>query len=202
MLLRLRAIGLPHALMQAFEAVPRQNFVPVLHLDESYGTGQLPIECGQTMTSPDQIARTLRELKVEKTHRVLEIGTGTGYQAGLLGHLAAKVTSLERYRTLVDKAQLRLATIGAENVTIQLEDGEKGLSDQLFDRIIANCAYGELPRFYIDQLTAGGIVIAPVGDIQGRQMMTRMTKIGSRFEVDELFAVRMQPFIRDVSKAI
>ncbi|MEZ5801657.1 MAG: rRNA adenine N-6-methyltransferase family protein, partial [Nitratireductor sp.] len=153
MLLRLRAIGLPLELMKAFEAVPRQNFVPVLHLDESYGTGQLPIECGQTMPSPDQIAHTLRELDVEKNHRVLEIGTGTGYQAALLGQLASKVTSLERYRTLVDKALLRLSTLGYENITVTLADGMQGQRDQLFDRIIANCAYAELPRFFLDQLT-------------------------------------------------
>ncbi|MEZ5790736.1 MAG: protein-L-isoaspartate(D-aspartate) O-methyltransferase [Nitratireductor sp.] len=202
MLLRLRAIGLPLELMKAFEAVPRQNFVPVLHLDESYGTGQLPIECGQTMPSPDQIAHTLRELDVEKNHRVLEIGTGTGYQAALLGQLASKVTSLERYRTLVDKALLRLSTLGYENITVTLADGMQGQRDQLFDRIIANCAYAELPRFFLEQLTSGGIVIAPVGPANERQKLMKLVKVGSRFEASSLFEVRMQPFATGVSQAI
>ena len=202
MLLRLRAIGLPLELMKAFEAVPRQNFVPVLHLDESYGTGQLPIECGQTMPSPDQLAHTLRELDIEKNHRVLEIGTGTGYQAALLGQLASKVTSLERYRTLVEKAVLRISTLGYENITVTLADGMQGQPDQLFDRIIANCAYAELPRFFLDQLTTGGIVIAPVGPANERQKMMKLVKVGSRFEASSLFEVRMQPFATGVSQAI
>ena len=202
MLLRLRAIGLPLELMKAFEAVPRQNFVPVLHLDESYGTGQLPIECGQTMPSPDQLAHTLRELDIEKNHRVLEIGTGTGYQAALLGQLASKVTSLERYRTLVDKALLRISTLGYENITVTLADGMQGQPDQLFDRIIANCAYAELPRFFLDQLTSGGIVIAPVGPVNERQKLMKLVKVGSRFEASSLFEVRMQPFATGVSQAI
>ena len=202
MLLRLRAIGLPLELMKAFEAVPRQNFVPVLHLDESYGTGQLPIECGQTMPSPDQLAHTLRELDIEKNHRVLEIGTGTGYQAALLGQLASKVTSLERYRTLVEKAVLRISTLGYENITVTLADGMQGQPDQLFDRIIANCAYAELPRFFLDQLTTGGIVIAPVGPVNERQKLMKLVKVGSRFEASSLFEVRMQPFATGVSQAI
>ncbi|MCB1430708.1 MAG: methyltransferase domain-containing protein [Nitratireductor sp.] len=202
MLLRLRAIGLPLELMKAFEAVPRQNFVPVLHLDESYGTGQLPIECGQTMPSPDQLAHTLRELDIEKNHRVLEIGTGTGYQAALLGQLASKVTSLERYRTLVEKAVLRISTLGYENITVTLADGMQGQPDQLFDRIIANCAYAELPRFFLDQLTSGGIVIAPVGPVNERQKLMKLVKVGSRFEASSLFEVRMQPFATGVSQAI
>ena len=202
MLLRLRAIGLPLELMKAFEAVPRQNFVPVLHLDESYGTGQLPIECGQTMPSPDQIAHTLRELDIEKNHRVLEIGTGTGYQAALLGQLASKVTSLERFRTLVDKAMLRISALGYDNIAVQLADGAKGQPEQLFDRIVVNCAYSEIPRFFLDQLTAGGIVIAPVGAASERQKMMKLVKVGSRFEAGPIFEVRMQPFHAGISQAI
>ncbi|MEZ5872127.1 MAG: protein-L-isoaspartate(D-aspartate) O-methyltransferase [Nitratireductor sp.] len=202
MLLRLRAIGLPLELMRALEAVPRQNFVPILHLDESYGTGQLPIECGQTMPSPDQIARTLRELDVAPNHRILEIGTGTGYQAALLGQLGSKVVSLERYRTLVDKALQRLAALGVENVNVTLADGEKGLPDQLFDRIVVNFAYQEIPRFFLDQLTSGGIVIAPVGPADDRQKLMKLVKVGSRFEASNLFDVRMQPSIAGISQAI
>ncbi|MCG6858390.1 MAG: protein-L-isoaspartate(D-aspartate) O-methyltransferase [Salaquimonas sp.] len=202
MLLRLRAMSLPHRLMMALEAVPRQNFVPVIHLDESYDRGQLPIECGQTMPGPDQVARTLFAFDVHENHRVLEIGTGTGYQTGLLATLGTKVVSLERYRTLVDKARQRLATLGIENADIRVADGREGLPGQTFDRIIVNGAYAETPRFFIDQLASGGMLIAPVGPADGVQMLTKFVKTGSRFEVSELFEVRMQPLMEGVSVAI
>ncbi|MCB1462173.1 MAG: protein-L-isoaspartate(D-aspartate) O-methyltransferase [Nitratireductor sp.] len=202
MLLRLRAMGLPHRLMMAFEAVPRQNFVPVMHLDESYGRGQLPIECGQTMTGPDQIARTLQAFDVRENHRVLEIGTGSGYQTGLLAALAGKVISMERYHTLADKARQRLVALNMENVEIRLADGNEGIPGQAFDRIIINGSFAEPPRLFIEQLASGGTMIVPIGPPDGAQTLTKFVKTGSRFEVTELFTVRMQPLIEGVSKAI
>jgi protein-L-isoaspartate(D-aspartate) O-methyltransferase len=202
LLLRLRAMGLPHPLMAAFESVPRQNFVPVMHLDESYGRGQLPIECGQIMVSADQVARTLLALDVEKANRVLEIGTGTGYQTALLGKLSAKATSLERFRTLVDKARQRLEILGIDNVNVDLADGREGLPGKVFDRIVVNCAYEEVPDFLCEQLASRGVAILPVGPGDGEQMLTRIAKKGSRIEKDRLFSVRMQPYIRGVSIAI
>ncbi len=202
MLLRLRAIGLDHRLMEALEQVPRQNFVPVMHLFESYERGQLPIECGQTMTSADQVARTLQELDVHENHRVLEIGTGSGYQAALLSILADRVTSLERFRTLADKAMIRLATLELTNIQVMLVDGRSGLPGQIFDRIVVNCAFAEPPREFIDQLSSGGVMLAPVGPAAERQKLTRFHKVGSRFEARELFDVRMQPFMSGVSLAI
>lgn len=201
MLLRLRAIGLSQRLMRAFEAVPRQNFVPVMHLDESYGRGQLPIECGQTMTGPDQVARTLQALNVLESHRVLEIGTGSGYQAALLGSLAAKVASLDRFRTLVDKAKLRLAQLEIANVSVELLDGCDGFPGRVFDRIIVNCALPEPPVF-LDQLVSGGILIAPIGPRDGQQILRKFEKTGSRFEEIDLFPVRTQPMIKGISQAI
>jgi protein-L-isoaspartate(D-aspartate) O-methyltransferase len=202
LLLRLRAMDLPHRLMAAFEAVPRQNFAPVMHLDDSYGRGQLPIECGQNMTSPDLIARILVALDVAEGNRVLEIGTGTGYQTALLAHMAGKVISLERWRTLADKARTRLAALDIENAQVELADGKAGRPGELFDRIIANCAYQEIPRHFVDQLTANGIAIAPVGPGEGVQKLVKFTKVGSRFEAAELFDVRMQPFGHGVARAI
>jgi len=201
MLLRLRAIGLSQRLMRAFEAVPRQNFVPVMHLDDSYGRGQLPIECGQTMTSPDQIARTLQALNVGETHRVLELGTGTGYQTALLANLGTKVASLERFRTLVDKAKHRIAQLGIANTAVELADGRAGMPGQMFDRIVINCAVPDTPQF-VEQLASGGVMIAPVGPPDGVQMLRKFEKAGSRFEASDLFPVRMQPFIVGISRAI
>lgn len=202
LMLRLRAMSLPPRLLAAFEAVPRQNFVPVMHLDASYGPAQLPIECGQTMTSPDLIARLLLVLDVQPEHRVLELGTGTGYQAAVLGKLGEHVMSLERWRTLAEKAQQRLAIIEAANVRVELADGKGGWPGGLYDRIIANFAYGEIPRHFIDQLATNGVALVPVGPDDGPQKMMRLVKVGSRFEASELFEVRMQPFIEGVAQAI
>lgn len=202
LLLRLRAMGLPHSLMAAFEAIPRQNFVPVMHLDESYNRGQLPIECGQIMISADQVARQLMAFDVQKSHRILEIGTGTGYQTALLGHMAAKVTSLERFRTLVDKARQRISHLGLENVVVMLADGREGMPGHTFDRIIINCACETVPDFVSAQLATGGIALVPVGPGDGKQMIRKISKRGNRIASEDLFEVRMQPFLAGISKAI
>jgi protein-L-isoaspartate(D-aspartate) O-methyltransferase len=202
LLLRLRAMGMPLPLIAAFESVPRQNFVPIMHLDESYGPGQLPIECGQTMTSPDLIARILMALDVQEDQRVLEIGTGSGYQTALLSRLAAKVISVERWHTLAEKARIRLNALDIANVLIEIGDGRKGRQGEVFDRILANCAYSEIPRHLLDQLVSGGAAIVPVGPADGPQMLYRLAKSGSRFEETKLFPVRMQAFSEGVAKAI
>ena len=202
LLLRLRAMGLSHRLVSAFEAAPRQNFAPVMHLDDCYGNNQLPIECGQTMTAPDTIARILMVLDVQENHRVLEIGTGTGYQTAIIARMADKITSVERWHTLAEKARSRLASLGVSNASVELGDAANGMPGKLFDRIIANCAYREPPRHFLDQLTAHGIAIAPVGPATGEQILVKLTKVGSRFEAEELFKVRMQPFGEGVARAI
>ena len=189
-------------LFKAFEAVPRQNFVPLIYLDDSYSRGAFPIECGQIMTSGDQVAKTLLALEPEDKHRVLEIGTGTGYQTALMSHLAAKITSIERYRTLADKARTRLETLSISNVHITHGDGRDGVPGSLFDRIIINGALLEAPKALSDQLASNGRIIVPIGPADGVQKLTRLVKVGSRINVEELFDVRMQPLEKGMSKAI
>ena len=203
LLLRLRQAGImEQRLFRAFEAIPRQNFVPIIFLDDCYARGAFPIECGQIMTSADQVARTLLALEVTDKDRVLEVGTGSGYQAALLSHLGLKVTTLDRYRTLVEKAKMRLDTLKITNVLVSHIDGREGLPNALFDRIIINGAIREVPKHMIDQVASNGIIIAPIGPGDGVQKMTKMTKIGSRFQVEELFDVRMQPLKAGLAKAI
>ena len=203
LLLRLRTSGITdHRLFQAFETVPRQNFVPLIFLDNSYDRGSFPIECGQIMTSGDQIAKTLLALEVGAKDRVLEIGTGSGYQTALLSHLGGKITSVERYRTLVEKAKSRLENLKIKNCLISHSDGLDGVGNALFDRIVLNGSVDKPPKHLIEQLASNGMVIAPVGPADGSQILTKMTKIGSRFEYENLFEVRMQPLMSGVSKAI
>ena len=203
-LLRLRSRGITdHRLLSAFEEVPRRNFVPIIHVSEAYSRGQMPIECGQSMTAVSMVAKMLHIAEIEEENRVLELGTGTGYQAALMSKLAHKVTSLERYRTLNDKAEHRLKQLGIENVLCKLEDGSEGKIDfGVFDRIISNFAFEDIPRSFVENLAANGVMIAPVGPSDGMQTMKKFTKIGARLQVEDLFQVRMQPPIAGISRAI
>ena len=203
-LLRLRSNGITdHRLLTAFEDVPRRNFVPVIHVTEAYARGQMPIECGQSMTAVSMVAKVLSALEVDATHRVLELGTGTGYQAALLGRLATKVVSVERFRTLHDKAKDRLAQLKIENVFVKLLDGSNAATELgLSDRIVSNFAFPEIPKPFIENLASNGVMIAPIGQPGEIQVMKRLTKVGSRFHAEDLFPVRTQPFIKGISKAI
>jgi len=203
-LLRLRSAGITDkGLLNAFEAVPRRNFVPIIHVNDAYARGQMPIECGQSMTAVTMVAKILALLDVRKDHKVLELGTGTGYQTAVLAHLSGKVASVERFRTLHDKARQRLSQLQINNARLILGDGSKGTRElDIHDRIVANCAFKEPPREFIDNIAANGIMIAPVGEPGEPQVMQRFIKIGSRLQVEDLFEVRTQPFLPGVSKAI
>lgn len=203
-LLRLRSNGImDHRLLTAFEDIPRRNFVPVIHVTEAYARGQMPIECGQSMTAVSMVAKVLSALQVDSMHRVLELGTGTGYQAALLGRLATKVVSVERFRTLHDKAKDRLAQLKIDNVFVKLIDGSIAAAELgLSDRIVSNFAFPEVPKQFIDNLASNGVMIVPIGQPGEVQIMKKLTKVGSRFQAEDLFPVRTQPFISGISKAI
>ncbi|MEO0328114.1 MAG: rRNA adenine N-6-methyltransferase family protein [Pseudomonadota bacterium] len=203
-LLGLRSRGITdHRLLSAFEDVPRRNFVPVIHITEAYASGQMPIECGQSMTAVSRVAQILAALEIDPEHRVAELGTGTGYQTALISKLAKKVLSFERYRTLQEKADLRIRQLGIDNVVVRLADASGG--DVVLgtnDRIIANFAFPDIPRDYFDNLTANGVMIAAIGPENSQQMMKKITKVGARMQVEDLFPVRMQHSIAGISKAI
>lgn len=203
-LLRLRSQRLTdHRILSACEAIPRRKFVPVIHVDNAYVRGQMPIECGQTMTAADQVAKMLSLLQTEDRHRVLELGTGTGYQTALLAHLTNKVTSIERFRTLHEKAKTRHENLNIQNSVFHLADAlAVKESWGLFDRIVANFALPAAPTQYLDLLASDGVIIAPIGPGDGMQMLRRHRKVGLRFEVEDLMPVRTQPPLPGVSKAI
>src|SRR5690348_2388937 len=161
--LRRRGIS-DQAVLRAMEEVPRENFVTANFIDSAYADQALPIECGQTISQPFVVAYMTEQLDVAREHRVLEIGTGSGYQAAILSRLAREVVSVERYRTLADAAIERLKALGYSNVTVRVGDGMAGAADLApFDRIMITAAAEDVPEALVDQLAAGGKLVVPLG---------------------------------------
>ena len=174
--LRRRGIS-DQAVLRAMDEVPREYFVAAGFTDTAYADQALPIACGQTISQPFVVAYMTEKLEVEPQHRVLEIGTGSGYQAAILARLAREVVSIERYRTLADAARERLKTLGYTNVTIRSGDGMAGAPDLApFDRIMVTAAAEEVPEALVAQLAEGGKMVLPVGPRHDAQYIVRLTK--------------------------
>lgn len=183
--------------LRALELVPRELFVEPGHEDQAYADQALPIECGQTISQPFVVASMSEALQVEPHHKVLEIGTGSGYQAAVLAHLADRVVTIERYRTLAEQASARLKALNLDNVKVIIGDGTLGApDDRPFDRIIVTAAAAELPRPLLEQLKDGGYLIAPIGPAGGVQKLVKIRKKpGGETEREELMAVRFVPLV-------
>ncbi|HYA06819.1 MAG TPA: protein-L-isoaspartate(D-aspartate) O-methyltransferase, partial [Xanthobacteraceae bacterium] len=161
--LRRRGIS-DQAVLRAMDEVPREYFVAPGFAEAAYADHALPIACGQTISQPFVVAYMTEQLDVEPQHRVLEIGTGSGYQAAILARLAREVVSIERYRTLADAARDRLKTLGYSNVTVRAGDGIAGAPDLApFDRIMVTAAAEKVPEALAAQLAEGGKMVLPVG---------------------------------------
>ena len=144
--LRRRGIS-DQAVLRAMDEVPREHFVAPEFIESAYADHALPIACGQTISQPYVVAYMTEQLDVEPRHRVLEVGTGSGYQAAILSRMAREVTSIERYRTLADTARDRLRTLGYTNVTILVGDGAAGMTHTApFDRIMVTAAAEDIPQ--------------------------------------------------------
>ena len=193
--LRRRGIG-DQAVLRALEEVPRDAFLPADLAAAAYADHALPIDCGQTISQPYVVAYMTEQLEVRPHHRVLEIGTGSGYQAAVLSRLAQRVVSIERYRTLADTAQARLRDLGFQNVEVIVDDGTQGAPDHApFDRVIVTAASEAVPQALIDQLVVGGVLIAPLGPPDGVQHLTKVTKTETGQERSTLIPVRFVPLI-------
>jgi protein-L-isoaspartate(D-aspartate) O-methyltransferase len=198
-LLRLRAQGLtPKNLIAAFESVARRAFLPEKFAHLAWAERMLPIDCGEATETPDLQALVIAHLAIEPGHRVLEIGSGTGYTAAVMGRLASRVHSIERWRKLADGAKTRVEGLGLGNVQIVHGDGSQGAKpgEGPFDRIVVWSSFENLPRAFVEQLATHGQMIAPVGPGDGVQMLTKLNKVGSRFDKEEIAPVRLQPMIR------
>ncbi|PSH68660.1 protein-L-isoaspartate(D-aspartate) O-methyltransferase [Phyllobacterium brassicacearum] len=202
--LRMRSLGLTdQRLMSAFEATPRTAFVNGNLGNVAYGDGTLPIECGEFIEGLDLQAQLIKALDLEPGHRVLEIGTGSGFTAAVMARLSGRVLSLERYRTLVELAQQRLQALKIENTFIKHTDGRHGqVHDGPFDRIIVWGAFEAMPRQFVELLSSNGVMVAPIGPLDGKQIIARLSKIGSRFERQDMMQVRFLPLLEGVAAAL
>lgn len=193
-LLRMRGIGLDDKpLMQAIESVPRREFIDAEYHHVAMGSGTIPIACGEALEGVDLQARIIHSLQLDGTQRVLEIGTGTGYTAAVISRLAKRVYTTERFKTLHAAAIQRIRRLGLTNVIATHADGSAGSGDGPFERIVCWSAFDQPPRSFVDQLTSGGMMICAIGESEQPQVLVRMTKIGSRFEREDIGTVRFQP---------
>lgn len=197
LVLRLRAEGISDLdLLTAVEQTQRSLFVPPQFADNAYSSRTIPIECGSFLEGIDFAVRILHHLKLKPGQRVLEIGTGSGFTAAVMGRLAERVLSIDRYKTLTSAAQRRMESLGMRNVVIRHADGSAGMQGEgTFDRILVTAAFNAMPRFYSDQLVSGGSMIAPLMISENECRMVRLTKTGSRFEREELFEAPYLPIV-------
>jgi len=196
-LLTLRRRGIvDQAVLRAMDEVPRERFVETDYADSAYADQALPIACGQTISQPYVVAYMSEQLAVLPHHRVLEVGTGSGYQAAVLSRLAREVVSIERYRTLADHARERLRSLGYDNVELVVGDGFAGVPGRApYDRIMITAAAETLPQTLLDQLADDGIMILPLGSRDGSQHIVKLTKSQTGTQRDNLIPVRFVPML-------
>ncbi len=174
----LRARGITdERVLAAMERVPREAFVPEPLRPRAYDDCALPVEFGQTISQPYTVAFMAQAAGLQGHERVLEVGTGTGYGAAVLGELAAEVFTIERWPELYESASQRLERLGIQNVGTKLGDGSQGWAEQApFDAIVVTAAAEHLPTVYREQLAEGGRIIIPIGKPGGGQTMFRFTR--------------------------
>jgi len=196
-MLTLRQRGISDkAVLRAMDAVPREHFVEARFAESAYADQAMPIACGQTISQPYVVAYMTEQLAVRPNHRVLEVGTGSGYQAAVLSRLAREVVTLERYRTLANSARARLKTLNYTNVEVLLGDGFGGEPMRApYDRIIVTAAAETIPPALIAQLAEDGIMVLPLGPHGGAQELIKLTKTGQGLTRENLIAVRFVPLL-------
>ncbi|THD54458.1 MAG: protein-L-isoaspartate(D-aspartate) O-methyltransferase [Bradyrhizobium sp.] len=200
--LRRRGIS-DQAVLRAMEEIPRDMFVEAADRAHAYRDSALGIACGQTISQPFVVAYMTEQLQLQQNHRVLEIGTGSGYQAAILSRLCGHVLTIERYRTLADRARARLAELGCDNVEVTLGDGFDVPADAgNFDRIIVTAAMEQIPDALAQRLKPGGVLIAPVGPHQGTQTLVRLVRTDAGFERKQLVDVRFVPALPGIAREL
>lgn len=201
LIMELRRQGITDTrVLGAMERVPREAFVPESFVERAYENVALPIARGQTISQPAVVGCMSQAARIGSRMKVLEIGTGSGYQTAVLSKLCRRVYTIERHRDLLREAEARFAALRLHNITTHHGDGGLGWPAQApFDRIIVTAAAEELPRQLLDQLTQDGIMIIPLGRSHGDQELVRCTKTVTGPEIESLWHVRFVPLLSGVS---
>ena len=198
--LRSRGVTDP-AVLSAMERIDRGLFVKGLFAERAYEDTPLPIACGQTISQPSVVGLMTQALNVGPRDKVLEIGTGSGYQAAILSQLARRVYTVERHRRLVREAQEVFDALDLTNITAIVADGSRGLPEQApFDRIIVTAAAEDPPGPLLAQLAIGGIMVLPVGQSDAVQSLIRVTRTASGYDYEELRPVRFVPLVEGLGQ--
>ncbi len=204
LILSLRSQGVTDPqVLGAIEKIPRDLFVPDLFQERSWEDSALPIACGQTISQPFIVGLMTQALNVEPRARVLEIGTGSGYQTAVLSRLARFVYSVERYRTLLAEAETRLKRLGATNVFTRFGDGGDGWPEQApFDRILVTAAAPGEPKTLLAQLKPNGVLVAPVGRGPVQKLLRYAADGQGGFAAEILCEVRFVPLLDGVAREL
>lgn len=186
--------------LEAMERIDRAAFMQGLFAERAHEDVPLPIACGQTISQPSVVGLMTQALEVEPRHKVLEIGTGSGYQAAVLSLLARRVYTVDRHRRLVREAAERFSQLGLVNITAFAADGSRGLPDQApFDRILVTAAAEDPPGPLLAELREGGIMVVPVGQTDHVQTLIKVRRGPDGFEYEELRQVRFVPLVEGMS---
>ena len=187
--------------LDAMERVDRKNFVNGVFSEKAYEDTPLPIACGQTISQPTVVGLMTQALQVTSRDKVLEVGTGSGYQAAILSLLARRVYTIERHSLLVSNATKVFQKLNMSNITTILSDGGHGLEQQApFDRIIVTAASDDPPASLLSQLKIGGIMIIPVGQSDNIQNLIKIAKTDGGYEYQDLQTVRFVPLVAGTEK--
>ncbi|MEM1267934.1 MAG: protein-L-isoaspartate(D-aspartate) O-methyltransferase [Pseudomonadota bacterium] len=202
--LRLRMRGVTHSdVLTAIEATPRGLFLSPTFRDRAWEDVPLPIACGQTISQPTVVGLMTQALEVSRRSKVLEVGTGSGYQAAILARLARRVYTTERHRPLARTARATLAALDLHNVTVIASDGSLGLPEQApFDRILLTAAAEDPPSPLIDQLRPGGIMVLPVGQSDTVQTLLKVIKNDAGVDYQTLGEVRFVPLVEGMAEDV
>lgn len=197
LIMELRRAGVTDTrVLSALERVPREAFVPQTFGDQAYDNTALPIGCGQTISQPIVVGMMTQALDLGERVKVLEIGTGSGYQTAILARLCRRVYTIERHKDLLRDAEQRLYALGHSNITTRAGDGTKGWPEQApFDRILVTAAAAEMPMVLVDQLSPEGLMVLPLGPRPESQHVVRVRKTAEGHTVEKLWPVRFVPLI-------
>jgi protein-L-isoaspartate(D-aspartate) O-methyltransferase len=188
-------------ILEAIERTPRELFLGPSFQPMAYADQALPIACGQTISQPFVVAFMTERLKLNDRCKVLEIGTGSGYQTAILSPLCRRVYTIERYRALAREAEERFTSLGLPNVTQMVGDGHKGWPKQApFDRIIVTAAARDVPSSLAEQLAIGGVMVIPLESAPMSQELVRITRDEQGFSQERLLPVRFVPLVEGVAR--